>query len=57
MRATFAQTPESLDFRATTTTFCGNPFMAGDRTDTGLTATIEGAVGSGFKAAKAVERA
>ncbi len=56
-RATFAQTPESLDFRATTTTFYGNLFMAGDWTDTGLPATIEGAVRSGFKAAKAVERA
>jgi hydroxysqualene dehydroxylase len=53
-RATFAQTPESLDLRPGTTTSYRNLFLAGDWTDTGLPATIEGAVRSGFRAAEAV---
>ena len=54
-RATFAQTPESLDSRPPTTTSYDNLFMAGDWTDTDLPATIEGAVRSGFKAAANIE--
>ena len=54
-RMTFPQRPESLDFWTRTTTSYGNLFMAGDWTDTGLPAKIEGAERSGFKAAKAVE--
>ncbi len=50
-RATFAQTPEQVARRPKTTTSLGNLFLAGDWTDTGLPATIEGAVQSGFKAA------
>jgi uncharacterized protein with NAD-binding domain and iron-sulfur cluster len=53
-RATFAQTPESLDLRPGTPTSYRNLFLAGDWTDTGLPATIEGAVRSGFRAAEAV---
>ena len=53
-RATFAQTPESLDMRPGTPTSYRNLFLAGDWTDTGLPATIEGAVRSGFRAAEAV---
>ncbi len=56
-RASFAQSPESLDFWAKTTTSYGNLFIAGDWTDSGLPAMIEGEVRSGIKAAKAVERA
>jgi squalene-associated FAD-dependent desaturase len=50
-RATFAQTPDQAVRRAKTTTSLRNLFLAGDWTDTGLPATIEGAVQSGFKAA------
>ena len=50
-RATFAQTPEQVKARATTDTVIKNLFLAGDWTDTGLPATIEGSVRSGFKAA------
>ena len=53
-RATFAQTPESLDLRPGTTTSYSNLFLAGDWTDTGLPATIEGAIRSGMHAAEAV---
>jgi len=53
-RATFAQTPEALDLRPGTTTSYRNLFLAGDWTDTGLPATIEGAVRSGLRAAEAV---
>ncbi|MGB8275908.1 MAG: hydroxysqualene dehydroxylase HpnE [Alphaproteobacteria bacterium] len=57
-RATFAQTPDSLSLRPHTRTRIGNLFLAGDWTDTGLPATIEGAVTSGQRAAAAVlERA
>jgi squalene-associated FAD-dependent desaturase len=52
-RATFAQTPAALDQRAGTRTAYDNLFLAGDWTDTGLPATIEGAIRSGNKAAKA----
>ena len=50
-RATFAQTPESERQRPGTRTQFQNLFLAGDWTDTGLPATIEGAIRSGFAAA------
>ncbi len=50
-RATFAQTPAQVNARASTDTSIRNLFLAGDWTDTGLPATIEGSVRSGFKAA------
>ena len=49
--AAVAQTPDQAVRRAKTTTSLRNLFLAGDWTDTGLPATIEGAVQSGFKAA------
>jgi uncharacterized protein with NAD-binding domain and iron-sulfur cluster len=53
-RGTFAQIPDQLPLRAKTRTAYNNLFLAGDWTDTGLPATIEGAVKSGFAAAEAV---
>jgi len=53
-RATFAQTPEELSRRAPARTALDNLFLAGDWTDTGLPATIEGAIRSGFRAAALV---
>jgi hypothetical protein len=53
-RATFAQTPAQLEKRAATETGLANLFIAGDWTDTGLPATIESAVRSGFAAAQQV---
>ena len=53
-RATFAQTPENLTRRPQSRTCWSNLFLAGDWTDTGIPATIEGAVRSGFTAAKEV---
>jgi hydroxysqualene dehydroxylase len=50
-RATFAATPEQAAKRPKTETRWRNFFLAGDWTDTGLPATIEGAVRSGHKAA------
>ena len=50
-RATLAQTPELESFRPSTKTAYNNLFLAGDWTDTGLPATIEGAIRSGYKAA------
>lgn len=55
-RATFAQTPGSLRFRAKTRTPIGNLFLAGDWTDTRLPATVEGAVRSGQSAADIILR-
>lgn len=55
-RATFAQTPAALALRPKTRTRFANLFLAGDWTDTGLPATIEGAVRSGQAAAEAVAR-
>jgi squalene-associated FAD-dependent desaturase len=52
-RATFAQTPAAIPFRAKTRTAFRNLFLAGDWTDTGLPATIEGAIRSGRAAAAA----
>ncbi len=50
-RATFAQTPEGTASRPGTQTPWRNLVLAGDWTDTGLPATIEGAIRSGFAAA------
>jgi squalene-associated FAD-dependent desaturase len=51
-RATFAATPAQAKKRAKTQTRWKNLVLAGDWTDTGLPATIEGAVRSGHKAAE-----
>jgi squalene-associated FAD-dependent desaturase len=50
-RATFAQTPETQALRPKTETGMPNLLLAGDWTATGLPATIEGALRSGFAAA------
>lgn len=50
-RATFAATPEQDLKRPATKTDCRNLFLAGDWIDTGLPATLEGAVRSGEAAA------
>ena len=51
-RATLAQTPELEAYRPKPDAFYDNLFLAGDWTDTGLPATIEGAIRSGFVAAQ-----
>lgn len=51
-RATFAPTPEAARLRPRTRTEFRNLFIAGDWTDTGLPACIEGAIRSGDKAAR-----
>lgn len=51
--ATFAQTPQAVTLRPGTKTHLANLLLAGDWTDTGLPATIEGAIRSGYKAADA----
>ena len=56
-RATFAATPEQAKRRAKAETRWSNLFLAGDWTDTGLPATIEGAVRSGNRAAELALRA
>ena len=53
-RATFAATPDNLKLRPGTRTHWDNLYLAGDWTDTGLPATLEGAVKSGLLAAEAV---
>ncbi len=52
-RATFAQTPGQARRRPATRTAWRNLFLAGDWTDTGLPATLEGAIRSGRHAAEA----
>jgi squalene-associated FAD-dependent desaturase len=51
-RATFAATPEQDARRPKAETAWRNLFLAGDWTDTGLPATIEGAIRSGQRAAR-----
>lgn len=53
-RATFAQTPEEVAKRPAAQTQWDNLVLAGDYTDTGLPATIEGAITSGHRAAAIV---
>jgi squalene-associated FAD-dependent desaturase len=53
-RATFLANPEQLLRRPTAVTRWRNLLLAGDYTETGLPATIEGAVGSGLTAARCV---
>jgi squalene-associated FAD-dependent desaturase len=53
-RATFEATPEQNALRPGTVTAYKNLFLAGDWTDTGLPATIEGSVRSGDRAADCV---
>ena len=53
-RATFDQSPESVAKRPGTRTEYENLLLAGDWIDTGLPATIEGAIRSGGKAADMV---
>ena len=50
-RATIAQTPKNVALRPGPTTMLNNLFIAGDWTDTGLPATIEGSIRSGYIAA------
>ena len=52
-RATFSQTPAELEKRPCARTRWPNLHLAGDWTDTGLPATIEGAIRSGYRAAEA----
>jgi hydroxysqualene dehydroxylase len=54
-RATFAATPEQNARRPAAATKWRNLFLAGDWTATGLPATLESAVRSGFRAADLVE--
>ncbi|MEM8813741.1 MAG: hydroxysqualene dehydroxylase HpnE [Pseudomonadota bacterium] len=51
-RATFDQSPAAVGDRPGTSTTWRNLFLAGDVTDTGLPATIEGAIRSGERAAQ-----
>jgi len=53
-RATFEAPPEQKALRPGAKTALKNPFLAGDWTDTGLPATIEGSVRSGDRAADLV---
>ncbi len=53
-RATFSATPETERARPGTATAVERFYLAGDWTDTGLPATIEGAVISGYRAADLV---
>jgi squalene-associated FAD-dependent desaturase len=55
-RATFAATPEQNARRPGPKTAWRNLYLAGDWTDTGLPATIEGAIRSGDRAAALVSR-
>ena len=51
-RATFLASPEQVSRRPAARTRWQNLALAGDYTDTGLPATIEGAIGSGYAAAR-----
>jgi len=52
-RATFAQTPDEIRRRPGNRSGFANVYLAGDWIDTGLPATIEGAIRSGHMAARA----
>jgi len=54
LKATFCARPGQQTLRPACKTSCGNLFLAGDWTHTGLPATIEGAVTSGVEAADKV---
>ena len=56
-RATFAATPENAARRPPARTATRNLVLAGDWTATGLPATLEGAVRSGYAAAAALQDA
>jgi uncharacterized protein with NAD-binding domain and iron-sulfur cluster len=56
-RATFAATPSQNKLRPPAQTALDNLVLAGDWTATGLPATLEGAVRSGFRAAGLVTEA
>ena len=56
-RATFAATPENAARRPAARTRYANLTLAGDWTATGLPATLEGAVRSGYAAAAALQEA
>jgi uncharacterized protein with NAD-binding domain and iron-sulfur cluster len=56
-RATFAATPIEASRRPATQTRYRNLVLAGDWTATGLPATIEGAIRSGYAAASALSGA
>lgn len=56
-RATFAQTPASIRERPATRCKYENIYLAGDWTDTGLPATIEGSIRSGNHAAAVINEA
>jgi hypothetical protein len=51
-RATFRASPDQLGLRPSPLTRWGNLLLAGDYIDTGLPATIEGAIRSGFAAVR-----
>ena len=53
-RATIAQTPAEIARRPETRTGIRNVLLAGDWTDTGLPATIDGSIQSGFRASEIV---
>jgi len=55
-RATFIPNKENLSKRPSTKTKIENIFLAGDWTNTGLPATIEGAIKSGHSAAREVQK-
>jgi len=56
-RATYSSTPGLEVYRPLPTTKYPNLFLAGDWTQTGWPATMEGAVRSGYQAAEAIARA
>ncbi len=56
-RATFSATNRVEQFRPGPETHIDNFFLAGDWTNTGLPATIEGAISSGFKCAELIKNA